>query len=56
MKNDRELNQNLINEMYYSIRIEEANNLKTGKYTDTQMINRIANIIQSILKEAEDEI
>jgi len=56
MNNNEKDNQNLLNIMYGKIRLEEANNLKTGKYTDTQMVNKIAQIIQSVLKEAGDEI
>jgi len=53
---EKDINQNLVNIMYGKIRLEEANNLKTGKYTDTQMVNKIAQIIQSVLKEAGDEV
>lgn len=52
----KELDQNLVNEMYRIIRLEEANNLKTGKLDDTKMVNKIAQIIHNVLKEADDEI
>jgi len=54
--NDIQIDQNLLNKMYLLIRIEEANNLKTGKFTDQQMVNRIVQIIQMVLKEDYNEI
>lgn len=50
------VDQNLLNKMYLLIRIEEANNLKTGKFSDQQMVNRIVQIIQMVLKEDNNEV
>lgn len=54
--NDKGLDQGLVNAMFSIIRVEEANNLKTGKLNDTQMVNRIAQIINMVLKEESHEI
>lgn len=54
--NEEEVDQKLVNKMYGMVRVEEANNLKTGKYTDAQMVSIITQIIQSVLKEEKHEI
>lgn len=53
---DIHIEKDLLNKMFLLIRIEEANNLKTGKLSDQQMVNRIVQIIQAVLKEGNNEI
>ena len=50
---EKKLRQELLNDMYIEIRSLEAENLKTGKYSDSQMVQKIANIIA---RHANDEV
>lgn len=56
MNNQFDVDKDLLNKMYLAIRIEEGNNLKTGKYSDETMVKRIVQIIKIVLKEADNEI
>lgn len=53
MSNSKDdINEAILRKMFSIIRLEEANNLKTGKLNDSQMVLRIANIINKILEGA----
>lgn len=58
MNSELEIDQNLLNKMFMRIRTAEANNLKMAenKLNDQQMVNKIVEIIQTVLKEANNEV
>ena len=53
---DKMIDKAKLLKMYSIVRIEEANNLKSKKRTDSQMISRITSIIKSVLEEGENEV
>lgn len=53
---DKRIDDAKLIKMYSIIRIEEANNLKNKKRTDSQMVNLIAGVIKKVMEEGEDEI
>ena len=46
-----EINQETVDELYREIRLMEGQNVRTGKYTDKMMVQQIANVIISKVKE-----
>ena len=50
---EKKLKKELLNNEYIGNRSLEAENLKTGKYSDSQMVQKIANIIA---RHAKDEV
>ncbi len=44
--NEKDLNQQLLNKLKLNIFLQEKNNVKTRKKTDTEMIETIRKIIQ----------
>ena len=53
---DKRIDDAKLIKMYSIIRIEEANNLKNKKRTDSQMVNLIVGVIKKVMEEGEDEI
>lgn len=53
---DKRIDDAKLIKMYSIIRIEEANNLKNKKRTDSQMVNLIAGVIKKVMEEGENEI
>ena len=53
---DKRIDDTKLIKMYSIIRIEETNNLKNKKRTDSQMVNLIAGVIKKVMEEGEDEI
>lgn len=40
-----EIDEKVLNDIFISVRILESNNLKTGEFTDTEMVKQIVRII-----------
>ena len=50
---DKRIDENKLLKMYSIVRIEEANNLKSKRRTDSQMVNLIASVIKKTMEEDE---
>ena len=50
-----EINDDLEKELFINIRLMEGENLKTKKYSDREMVNRLMKYIQKIVDKNEEE-
>lgn len=52
--NSSEIDERILNRIYYHARLVELNNLKQGGHNDKDMVKQIQNIIDQELKNGEN--
>ncbi len=46
-----EIDENILTQIFTRVRVLEANNIKTGQYTDSEMVKMIVKIIDSYVNQ-----